>query len=100
MAAFDFQSLGLDRLSQNIKRAVTNPTGTLTTGDITKGELVSVTFSGSLEETVTVSPRRSGAIMLDIALDGIGEIYYGIIDTTLTVTLNNNNTGTIKFWVF
>ena len=37
MANFDFQKLGNDRFSQNIKRSINNPVGSIVTGDITKG---------------------------------------------------------------
>jgi hypothetical protein len=100
VAEFDFQKLGSDRFSQNIKRAITNPVGSLSTGDISKGVAVDVEFSAETTQTATVAPRRTGAILLDVGLDSICEIIWHIEDTLLTVTLNASRTGTVKFWVF
>jgi hypothetical protein len=102
VAEFDFQKLGSDRFSQNIKRAITNPVGNVVTGDITKGEIVTVgpDFTGN-EATATVSPRRTGAIM--IARTGTTDTHlraWYIVDTTLTVTQNNAEETTYTFWVF
>ena len=102
MAEFDFQKLGSDRFSQNIKRAVTNPVGNVVTGDITKGEIVTVgpDFTGN-SATATVAPRRTGAIM--IARSGAADTHlhaWTISDTTLTVTQSNAVDTTYTFWVF
>lgn len=101
MAEFDFQKLGNDRNSQNLKRAITSPVGRLVVGDITKGEVVSVdTAEGG---TATVAARRTGAILLSIVSTDGGtiEFQYSITDTTLTVTKHGSSPdGTFKFWVF
>lgn len=100
MSAFDFQRLGTDRNSQNIKRAITNPTGTLTTGDLSAGTRTTLTFDAETSQTTTVAARRTGALMLDVQLDGMSEIHWTIADTVLTVTMNTARSGTISFWVF
>jgi hypothetical protein len=99
--ARDFKKLGLDRLSQNIATSINKPTGRLVTGDLASGEVVEVEFNGvDLEESVTVSPRRTGAIILEIALDSPQYMSYELDGTTLSVTLPGARTGTIKFWAF
>jgi hypothetical protein len=102
VSEFDFQKLGSDRISQNIKRAVTNPVGNITTGDITKGAVITVgpDFTGN-SATASVAPRRTGAIM--IARDGVEDTHlraWSIVDTTLTVYQNNTKETTYTFWVF
>ena len=99
MAAFDFQKLGLDRMSQNIKRAVTTPAGVLTTGDITQGQVVDVELEGNDEATATVASRRTGAILLGNTGD-VSDIKWSISGTTLTVNANANRTAIFSFWVF
>ena len=98
--AFDFQKLGLDRLSQNIARSVNSPVGSLVTGDITKGEVVEVTFDSESEKTAIVSKRRTGAIPINVALSSVCEMFWAISETTLTVSLNTSRSGTVSFWVF
>lgn len=98
---FDFQSLGIDRLAQNIARSVNKPTGTLVTGDITRGEVVEVSFSASSEETATTKTRRVGAIPLYAFFDNSNrDMQWKTEDETLTVRLSSSATGTAKFWVF
>ena len=102
MATFDFQKLGSDRFAQNIKRAVSNPVGTINTGDVSKGTVVTVgpDFTGN-STSATVAPRRTGAIM--IARDGDSDTFlhsWTITGTTLTVVQNNAVDTTYTFWVF
>ena len=102
--AFDFQKLGIDRLSQNVARSVNQPVGALVTGNITKGEVVSVTVGtstvGATSATATVSGQRTGAIL--ISTDCIAHRYaWSISDTTLTVTTSGSASGeAFEFWVF
>ena len=101
--AFDFQKLGLDRLSQNVARAVNNPVGTLVTGNITKGEVVSVVIDGDTTGSATVSARRTGAIPISVEISGaspVCEYKWSISGTTLSVELNASRDATIQFWVF
>lgn len=101
MSEFDFQKLGNDRFSQNIKRAITNPVGNLTTGSLTAGSKVVVEFDGtSANATATVSPRRTGAILISVDLNAMNEIHWSISGTTLSVRTNTARTGTVTFWVF
>jgi hypothetical protein len=99
MAEFDFQKLGLNRLSQNIKRAVTSPAGVLTTGDITKGEIVDVELKAEDSGSATVAARRTGALLLGYTGD-IADIQWTISGTKLVVTANSNRTSSFSFWVF
>lgn len=96
----DFTRLGFDRLTGNISRAVNKPTGRLTTGDITRGELVTVSFDNDSEASTTVKPRRQGALISDVDLDNMCEIHWTINGTVLNVTLNVSRSGSITFWVF
>lgn len=98
--ARDFKKLGLDRLSQNIATSINKPTGRLVTGDLASGEVVEVVFDNATAGSATVSPRRTGAIILEIALDSPQYMSYELDGTTLSVTLPGARTGTIKFWVF
>jgi len=100
VATFDFQKLGNDRFSQNIKRSVNNPTGSIVTGDITKGEIVALTFDAETEATQTVSSRRTGAVLINTSLDGLCEIHWTVTGTTLSAVLNTGRSGTLEFWVF
>lgn len=62
----DFQKLGFDRMSQNIARAVNSATGTITTGDITKGEFVEHTTSSSSVEYIKIRERATGCIPVTV----------------------------------
>jgi hypothetical protein len=100
---FDFQKLGMDRMSQNIKRAVDKPTGKLTTGDITKGEIVKVTVTaGDTTGTATVTSRRTGAIPIAFeTVEAQTEWGWAISGTILTVTMLAEAEDTVAtFWVF
>lgn len=97
----NYQKLGLDRLSQNIARAVNKPTGNLVTGDITKGKVVTIEFTAGNGGSAEVGPRRVGAIPLSAIFDGVSrEMKWDIQDTTLVLTLNSATTGLVSFWVF
>ena len=100
--AFDFQKLGIDRLSQNVARSVNQPVGALVTGDITRGEVVTVgpDFTGN-SASATVSARRTGAIM--IQREGTTDTHlraWVIEGTKLTVYQHNAAATTYTFWVF
>jgi hypothetical protein len=104
---FDFQSLGLDRLSQNIKRAITNPSGNRpNTGDITGGEVVEVSIAvGDTTGSAIVGSRRTGALPLQVQIGPTAtdhcEYKWGISDETLTVAINvDTRSVDITFWVF
>lgn len=96
----DFQKLSNDRLYQNIKRSVDGAVGVLVTGDITKGTVVDVTFDASNEESVTVSGRRTGAILVNSTFGATSEVIQELNDTILTVYVTGSPTGTLSFWVF
>lgn len=99
--SFDFNKLGLDRISQNIAKAVNNPTGGVVTGDITRGEVVEVTFKNATEATANVKERRTVALPGSFSdLSDTKELCWGISGTKLTVKVNTSYTGTISFWVF
>lgn len=95
-----FQKLGLDRISQNIAKAVNDPTGTLFVGDITRGDVVTVTFSAADTGSTQVKDRRVGAAPINVDLDAVAEYIWTISDNVLSVTLNAPKTGTISFWVW
>jgi len=99
--ASTFQKLGVDRISQNIARAVNSPRGSLVTGDITAGEVVSVTITSG-EGSATVSQRRTGAIPIGQNMSyGGGDrgFSWSISGTTLSVETYGDD-GTMDFWVF
>lgn len=96
----DFQKLGLDRLSHNLGRSVNNPTGGLFTGNITKGDLVTVEFDAEAVGTATVKARRTGAMPTSIILDAEPRLRWEMSGTTLTATIHTALTGSITFWVF
>jgi len=98
--AFDFQKLGIDRLSQNVARSVNQPVGALVTGDITKGSVVEVVIDNASSGSTKVSARRTGALLLGMSYSGNAEYKWDIVESTLTVDLNGSVTGTFKFWVF
>ena len=101
MAEFDFQKLGNDRNSQNLKRAITSPVGRLVVGDITKGSAVVVEMDGTeTEKSVGVTARRTGALLISVDFADMNEIHWSISDTTLTVRVNTARTGSATFWVF
>jgi hypothetical protein len=100
VANFDFQKLGNDRFSQNIKRSINNPVGSIVTGDITKGEVVALEFTNESTASATVTSRRTGAIPINTALDNMCEFHWTLTGTTLSATLNVSRTGTLEFWVF
>lgn len=103
--SFDFQKLGADRMVQNVARAINKPTGTLFTGDITKGDVVVVdNFSGGVG-TARVKARRTGALPLEFRdpSDDAHELSWYIEGTTLTVNMKSGNAGEgaiARFWVF
>lgn len=96
----NFDKLSRDRFSQNVQRAFGTPGTGLFTGDITKGEVVEVTFSAAMAGSATIKPRRTGAILLEVDLDTICEYMWVRDGTKLRVTLNGNRTGSLLFWVF
>lgn len=105
-----FQKLGNDRMSQNIKRAVSTNAGGIVTGDIARGEAVVVKFGdqktppGATDaSTAEVGSRRTGAF--PIAFDQANPataagVRWFISDGTLDVLLTTGINGTITFWVF
>lgn len=95
-----FKRIGSDRLNMGIAGAVNSPTGTLFTGDITKGDVVVVEFDAAATASETVKARRTGAILIGASFSGNGEYRWEISDTTLTVTANGALTGAFTFWVF
>lgn len=98
----DFQKLGLDRIAQNISKAVTKPVGGLVTGDITKGSVVTVTVTDG-EGTATVSAQRTGAIPIlsQMAAPPANSMQWTIDSTILSVDFNDAaQSGTVTFWVF
>ena len=95
--ASTFQKLGVDRISQNIARAVNSPRGALVTGDITSGEVVSVSISSN-EGSATVAQRRTGAILL--SNPSATDLRWSISGTTLSVEQLGGGDSTVEFWVF
>jgi len=96
----DFQKLGLDRIAQNIARSVNSPTGTLTTGDITRGDVVTVQFPGTTEASAKVKARRTGAILIDNPCTTADYRGHTISGGVLTVKFSGNISDTLTFWVF
>jgi len=100
----DFTKLGFDRLTGNISRAINKSNGRLATGDITKGEVVTVAITSGNSASTTVKPRRVGAMPLEIRTDGagaMGEYIWQIDGTVLTVFKNGGGAdATFTFWVF
>lgn len=94
-----FKRIGSDRLNMGIAGATNSPTGTLFTGDITKGSVVAVEFDNSTTGTATVSARRTGAIPLNQPFN-TDSWKWSIDGTKLTVVYQGNQTGTSLFWVF
>jgi hypothetical protein len=99
VGAFDFQKLGLDRLSQNIKRSVVSPQGVLTTGDITKGAVVEVEVRSDTTGTSQVADRRTGAVLLGHDCTD-HRFEWTITGTDLIVTLTGSGEYNFTFWVF
>jgi hypothetical protein len=106
---FDFQKLGLDRLSTNIAKTVGAGLGSVVTGDITRGEVVEVTLGTSATArsatgSATVKTRRVGAELLGMdyvdGADDFTEFKWSISDETLTVETRETIFGTFSFWVF
>ena len=96
----DFKKQGLDRMATGISSAVNQPTGRLVTGDITKGEVVTVEITSG-EGSATVSARRTGALELARSLDADFFIYaQNTSGGKLTVSGNGTPSGTITYWVF
>jgi hypothetical protein len=97
----DFRKLGTDRNAVAISKAMSPGIGTggIITGDITRGEVVSVSVSDSTTGTASVKSRRTGALPLNQPFDD-DQVQWAISGTALTVTLDTDNTGTMKFWVF
>jgi hypothetical protein len=95
-----YKKLGSDRVMQNIASAINSGVGSVTTGNITRGEVVDVAFDSSANEAVEVGPRRTGAIPIELDLDGLAECIWSIDGNTLNVLLNIARTGTCRFWVF
>lgn len=93
----DFQKLGLDRISQNIARSVNRVTGTLVTGDITRGAVVEVSIESNAG-SATVKARRVGAI--PISNPSANDLKWSISGTTLSVSQSGGGDGTVAFWVF
>jgi hypothetical protein len=97
----DFKKLSNDRLQHSIFGAINRPTGSMTTGDITKGEVVTVTIVGG-EGVAKILSRRTGAIMIACDVDDTDHAFNWTIDGgTLAVTQGDPlSDGTITFWVF
>lgn len=100
--AFDVKKLGLDRFATGMSRAGGRGNTRLTTGDITKGEVVTVgpSFAGNTA-SAPVSARRTGAIMISRVGDTDTFLHAWYIENgTLTVNQNNAVDTTYTFWVF
>jgi hypothetical protein len=99
----DYKKLGLGRSEVGIAKSVGTGQSTLTTGDITKGEVVTLTVeSGDTSASATVAARRTGAIPLSFtATGGETEWSWSIEGTTLTLnTLSEPDDQVGVFWVF
>jgi adenylosuccinate synthase len=99
----NFKKLGLDRVTMNISKAFESGIGTggLITGDITRGEVVTVDLESGAG-SATVKDRRVGALPLAVNLVATNESFnWSISGTTLSVSdANSANGGSITFWVF
>ena len=100
--SFDFKKLGMDRMASGIAKSVGTGGGTLVTGDITKGTVVTVgpDFTGN-EASVSVPARRTGAILIQLE-SAVNTWLRGwvISGTTLTVYQGGTQANTYTFWVF
>ena len=96
----DFQRLGFDRLSQNIARAVNSPSGGLVTGDITRGDVVTIELSNSASGSAQVKSRRTGAVLIDSTVTGSDYQGHTIEGTTLTINYSTATSGAVSFWVW
>jgi hypothetical protein len=98
-----YRKLGMDRNQMGVGQAFGSGTGSLVTGDITRGEVVEVIITvANAGGSATVSPRRTGAIPIAIALDDTNEAWnWSITGTTLSVNWTAGSTdGVMHFWVF
>jgi len=98
----DFKKFDYDRFSQSLAQSINKPTGSLVTGDITRGDVVKVgpDFTDN-SATAVVKARRAGAIM--IGRDGSTDTHlhaWTIDGTILTVRQSNDADTTYWFWVF
>lgn len=96
----DFKKLGLNRVAMDVAKAVGTPTSNIQTGNLSAGEIVSLSFSASNTQTATVKPRRTGAIPISVATDIARGMSWFIEGTTLQVEFRDALTGTVQFWVF
>jgi hypothetical protein len=112
----DFQKLGLDRLTNNISKAIGGSTAfgvggvpALTVGDITTGDIVEVEMDGTAGPStyvVNTKERRTGAILLRSTCGVPMESTPELADTgggglgTLTVHYTGSPTGSTFWWVF
>ena len=100
----DFQKLGLDRISQNIARSVNSATGNLVTGDITKGEVVEHTTSGSGVEYVNIRSRSTGAVPISVWFTNSGSADWNFelqsSNNRIAVKTSSATPCVFKFWVW
>jgi hypothetical protein len=104
VAEFDFQKLGNDRLSQNIKRAITNPVGTISTGDISRGELVTHTTDSSDVEYVGIRSRATACLLVGCWFENSGSADWNYrleaSENRIAVKTSTSTPCTFTFWVF
>jgi hypothetical protein len=96
----NYQTIGADRGALNLRRSIGVEPTALVTGDITRGEVVTITLDNEAGGTATVKPRRSGAILLDCTDNTQTYLGHYIDGNNLVVTFGGNATGTVTFWVF
>lgn len=101
--ARNFRKDGVGRAFESIAKSVRGTTGrgSITTGLIESGAIVTVDFKSGTEHTKTLKARRTGAIPISINLPTIGELHWRIEDNVLICTQNGlGSVGSVTFWVF
>jgi hypothetical protein len=107
----DFRRLGADRnaiaINKSVGEAGTGPQSYPTVGDVTNGEVITVTWTveDPVERTKMVRlshDRNTVALLAQVTLDNRFIIEWGISGREFSATLNNNPSAgdTADFWVF
>lgn len=94
-----FNRFNSNRDSINMAKAVNSPGSSVTTGDITRGEIITVDLAATNEGTASVAPRRTGAVLISTT-GGFADYQWSISGTTLTVGTSASVSTTFTFWVF
>lgn len=100
----NFKKLGLDRLNQNIANAINQPTGTVVTGDITRGSIVEHTTSSNTVEEIKIRARSTGCFPITIWFvnSGSGDVNWKHDpENNRILVKTSTSTGCLfRFWVW